>query len=166
MTNSQRKTIAPKTRLRIMKRDNFKCVNCGATPALDPGVYLEIDHFVPFSKGGDETDENFRTLCRACNRGKGNDESLNKAPEIDFLNALDRINPQILVTMADHGHATVVANTEEFSDLVSRNRGLDAYTIVVKPNTISGYHAGFNLGIYTLNDNASAKTNFVIAPRE
>jgi 5-methylcytosine-specific restriction endonuclease McrA len=52
----KRPTITAKTRLRILARDNFKCTNCRATPAIDPIVYLEIDHYVPFSHGVATTD--------------------------------------------------------------------------------------------------------------
>ena len=33
-----------------MKRDNFKCCLCGASPAKDPSIELHIDHIIPYSK--------------------------------------------------------------------------------------------------------------------
>lgn len=56
--------------LHFMKRDNFKCVLCGASPAKDPKIELHIDHIIPWSKGGESTIDNLQTLCSACNLGK------------------------------------------------------------------------------------------------
>lgn len=63
---------APGIRLRmsVLKRDNFKCVLCGRTPATDPSILLEIDHIIPWSKGGQTTIDNLQTLCSLCNNGK------------------------------------------------------------------------------------------------
>jgi len=164
MPERKRPTIAAKTRLRILARDNFKCTNCGAAPSIDPIVYLEIDHYVPFSHGGADEDANYRTLCRLCNRGKGNDEALNKTLDSDLLNRLDRVNPEIAKTMAAHGQAVVVANSEDFAEIQKLNRLFDGYEITLLPNAIMGFRASFNMGIYTLEDNGGAKTNFRIAP--
>ena len=161
----KRPPITPKTRLRIFVRDNFKCTVCGASPAFDTAVRLEIDHHVPFSHGGADEDENYRTLCRQCNQGKGNDEALNKTLDSDLLNRLNRVNPEIVKTMAAHGQAVVVANSEDFAEIQKLNRLFDGYEITLLPNTIMGFHAGFNMGIYTLEDNGGAKINFRIAPR-
>lgn len=54
----------------IMKRDNFKCCKCGASPAKDPSVELHVDHIKPWSKGGETVMENLETLCSKCNHGK------------------------------------------------------------------------------------------------
>lgn len=56
----------------ILDRDKFKCVLCGASPAIDPSCCLHVDHIIPWSKGGKTVKENLRTLCKACNLGKGN----------------------------------------------------------------------------------------------
>lgn len=56
----------------VMKRDRFRCVLCGASPAVDPDCELEIDHIRPYSKGGPTVASNLRTLCRRCNQGRGN----------------------------------------------------------------------------------------------
>ena len=57
-------------RFEIMKRDKFKCVYCGRSPAKDPKIELEIDHIVPWTKGGETVKENLQTLCSECNNGK------------------------------------------------------------------------------------------------
>lgn len=59
-------------RYRILKRDNFKCIQCGRSPALDAGVVLHIDHITPWSDGGQTVMENLQMLCERCNRGKSN----------------------------------------------------------------------------------------------
>ena len=58
-------------RYEVLRRDSFKCQACGRSPATDPGVQLELDHKVPWSKGGLTTPENLMTLCDRCNAGKG-----------------------------------------------------------------------------------------------
>lgn len=63
--------IPLKNRLEVMKRDNFSCVFCGASPALDANVVLHIDHIVAFSRGGDNSIENLQILCDGCNWKKG-----------------------------------------------------------------------------------------------
>ena len=62
-------------RYKVLSRDKFKCVRCGASPATDPTCKLHIDHIIPFSKGGKTTFENLQTLCENCNLGKGNRHS-------------------------------------------------------------------------------------------
>lgn len=62
--------ISLRLRFLVMKRDNFKCCICGRSPANDPSVELHIDHIIPWSKGGETTFDNLRTLCSKCNLGK------------------------------------------------------------------------------------------------
>lgn len=61
-------------RFRVMKRDGFKCILCGASPALNAGCELHIDHVTPWSLGGETVEENLRTLCSNCNLGRSNVE--------------------------------------------------------------------------------------------
>lgn len=62
-----RKGINIQLRYKIMLRDDFKCVLCGATAKDDR---LIIDHKIPVVFGGTNDENNLRTLCRACNHGK------------------------------------------------------------------------------------------------
>lgn len=61
-----------RTRYLVLRRDNYSCCLCGASPAKDPTVELHVDHIIPWSKGGSTELNNLQTLCRDCNLGKGN----------------------------------------------------------------------------------------------
>ncbi len=65
------RSISLALRYRVLVRDKFRCVICGASPAKDGTVELHIDHIYPWSRGGQNTEENLRTLCFKCNLGKG-----------------------------------------------------------------------------------------------
>lgn len=54
----------------VMRRDNFKCKNCGRSPATDPNIILHIDHIKAWANGGETVLENLQTLCSVCNIGK------------------------------------------------------------------------------------------------
>lgn len=66
------RNINLRLRFRVLQRDHFKCVLCGRSPAMEPGLRLEIDHIAPWSQGGLTTEENLRTLCMPCNQGRSN----------------------------------------------------------------------------------------------
>lgn len=55
-------------RNKILRRDGFRCVLCGASEK--DGAKLHVDHIMPVSKGGKTTESNLRTLCERCNFGK------------------------------------------------------------------------------------------------
>jgi len=65
------RSISLSLRYKVLSRDRFRCVICGRTPAKDPSIELHVDHIHPWSKGGQNTEENLRTLCFDCNLGKG-----------------------------------------------------------------------------------------------
>lgn len=67
-----RREISDRQRFRILVRDGFRCQACGASPLLQPGVELHVDHILPWSKGGETVDDNLATKCKQCNLGKGN----------------------------------------------------------------------------------------------
>ena len=64
------RNVSLSLRLKVLNRDNFRCVYCGKSPATHFGTNLHIDHILPFSKGGKSTLENLQTLCEECNLGK------------------------------------------------------------------------------------------------
>lgn len=57
-------------RYQVLVRDRFRCVICGRSPAMHPGVCLHVDHIIPWSKGGATIIANLRALCDDCNLGK------------------------------------------------------------------------------------------------
>jgi hypothetical protein len=73
-TLEKTRTIPLSVRIKVLSRDNFRCVFCGKSPATDIGTKLHIDHVVPFSKGGTNTLENLQTLCEDCNLGKSDND--------------------------------------------------------------------------------------------
>ena len=64
------RTIPLGLRYDILKRDHFKCVLCGDSPATNQKCKLHVDHVKPFSQGGKTVKENLRALCLGCNQGK------------------------------------------------------------------------------------------------
>lgn len=86
-----RPKVHPKTLARIRRevytRDAFTCQVCGWTAIVpedwnsaytlagenSAGIHvsLELDHVLPFSRGGKFTLDNLQTLCNRCNCRKG-----------------------------------------------------------------------------------------------
>ncbi|MDR2808300.1 MAG: HNH endonuclease [Spirochaetaceae bacterium] len=56
--------IPSSVKQKVWERDRGKCVQCGSQ------IDLEYDHDIPFSKGGSNSVDNVRLLCRKCNRSK------------------------------------------------------------------------------------------------
>jgi len=63
----KRRKVSNGLRYKILKRDSFCCILCGASGRDDE---LQVDHIIPIAKGGNNSEENLRTLCRRCNSGK------------------------------------------------------------------------------------------------
>ena len=64
------RTINWRIRFIVMRRDNFKCKNCGRSPATDQNIILHVDHIKAWANGGETVLENLQTLCSICNIGK------------------------------------------------------------------------------------------------
>jgi hypothetical protein len=64
------RTIKLGLRYDVLRRDHFRCVTCGRSPATDLGCHLHVDHIKPFSAGGLTVIDNLQTLCEGCNLGK------------------------------------------------------------------------------------------------
>src|SRR3989338_5249978 len=71
--DTQHKTtrgVNERLRFIVMRRDNFKCKNCGRSPATDSSIILHVDHIKAWANGGETVLENLQTLCSVCNIGK------------------------------------------------------------------------------------------------
>lgn len=66
--SSLREAIPAQLRYRVLQRDSFRCQYCGRS-ARD-GATLHLDHVVPYSAGGETTEDNLITACEQCNLGK------------------------------------------------------------------------------------------------
>lgn len=62
------RNISNSTIIRVARRDNNTCQICGRI-LLDREI--EIDHIIPFSRGGTSDETNLRVTCLDCNRKKG-----------------------------------------------------------------------------------------------
>lgn len=54
------KPITQRLKRRVLTRDGFACVACGATG------FLEVAHIRPYRENGDNSLGNLRTLCHDC----------------------------------------------------------------------------------------------------
>lgn len=59
-----RKSFSSSLRLKVYKRDSYKCVYCNSSEDLS------LDHIHPVSMGGSNDEDNLQTLCMPCNRTK------------------------------------------------------------------------------------------------
>ena len=57
----------PARRERVFRRDGFRCVYCGGVFDVED---LTLDHVQPRVRGGDGSEGNLVTACRACNTAK------------------------------------------------------------------------------------------------
>ena len=62
------RSISHSTIIRVARRDNNTCQVCGKI-LLDRDI--EIDHIIPYSRGGTSDESNLRVTCLECNRKKG-----------------------------------------------------------------------------------------------
>jgi len=69
---------------KVWARDGFRCLYCGR-PMGD--VTLTIDHFIPIESGGGNDPSNLISVCRKCNKTKGNQspEDYCRAQGLDFV---------------------------------------------------------------------------------
>jgi 5-methylcytosine-specific restriction endonuclease McrA len=66
----ERAKLSAGLRFIILKRDGFRCQQCGASAVEDNFIKLEVDHKVPVSAWGRTEESNLWTLCVPCNKGK------------------------------------------------------------------------------------------------
>jgi hypothetical protein len=63
------KAPTPKHRMRILKRDNFRCRICGRSANDYVDLELHVHHIRPWVAGGVTDDSNLITLCHTCHNG-------------------------------------------------------------------------------------------------
>lgn len=68
-TKPRRSPLSAGFRHEVFSRDNYRCLECGAT---NMDRILEVDHIIPVSQGGTDEMKNLQTLCIICNRAKAN----------------------------------------------------------------------------------------------
>lgn len=62
--------IRPAKRLAIYLRDGLACCYCGE--GVEDGAKLTLDHLLPHSQGGSNSEGNLVTACHRCNSARGN----------------------------------------------------------------------------------------------
>ncbi len=67
--NKFNRAANPKLRMKILKRDNFRCKVCGSSPQNNEHVELHLHHITPHSVGGLTEEKNLITLCHTCHKG-------------------------------------------------------------------------------------------------
>jgi hypothetical protein len=62
---------APKLRMKVLKRDGFRCRLCGRNPDNCVDVELHVHHIRPFGKPSEGVthEDNLITLCHTCHKG-------------------------------------------------------------------------------------------------
>lgn len=79
--------VTESQRTRIYERDGWTCQICGNTAATeyrhDDPMSPTLDHIVPRSKGGPDTDENLRLAHAVCNSHRGTETVVNWRERLD-----------------------------------------------------------------------------------
>ncbi|MCI0435620.1 MAG: HNH endonuclease [Gemmatimonadetes bacterium] len=99
-------------RLRIFRRDGFRCVYCGAV--CEPDL-LTLDHVEPRIKGGDRSGGNLVTCCRVCNQEKGGEPAwawLSRQPDrrANFLMYATAVWPRLRRAVEQAARSTRAAS--------------------------------------------------------
>ena len=64
-----RRTPTPKLRMKILRRDDYRCRICGRRAEDNTDIELHVHHFIPWSMGGLTEGTNLITLCHTCHNG-------------------------------------------------------------------------------------------------
>jgi hypothetical protein len=65
----KRQNISEKLREKVRKLAQYRCGYCLFSEIYSPTIF-QIDHIIPFSKGGTNDEANLWLLCETCNRAK------------------------------------------------------------------------------------------------
>ena len=99
----------PLKRNGIFERDEYRCVYCGEQFPADE---LTLDHVQPRVRGGDRSEGNLVTACRACNTLKGHAAaecvSLTNTPiaRENFFRYAVHVWPRLLRDLAERARRT------------------------------------------------------------
>ena len=52
----------------VKKRDGYRCIFCKAPEDSKNGVFHDVHHIIPLSRGGTTTKSNLGTTCKTCHR--------------------------------------------------------------------------------------------------
>ena len=64
-----RRAPTPMLRMKILKRDGYRCRICGRRAEDNTDIELHVHHFIPWSMGGLTEETNLVTLCHTCHNG-------------------------------------------------------------------------------------------------
>lgn len=86
---------------KIWARDNFQCLTCGKKMG---DVQLTVDHWIPLELGGENNETNYISMCRKCNKYKGNihpekwcvDNGLEYELYVGYLNKTNHHSPDFI----------------------------------------------------------------------
>jgi hypothetical protein len=65
----QRRAPDRKLRMKVLKRDGYRCVVCGRRPADHVDLELHVHHLIPWRMHGPTAEDNLVTLCGTCHKG-------------------------------------------------------------------------------------------------
>ncbi len=97
-----------KTRMIILKRDNYRCKVCGRSPENHVDIELHVHHIHPWGEGGVTEEDNLITLCNTCHDG------LDPHFETDLF-PLIGIQPYVNIIKADPNYVVGVVNYRKVS---------------------------------------------------
>jgi len=93
------RTVPRDVMLKVVRRDGQICQRC-FQPV--PDNQIELDHVIPFAKGGATTVDNLRLVCRDCNRKKR--DTLSDLLASDFVELLEAKRKRRRRKKADGAH--------------------------------------------------------------
>ena len=90
-------------RRRILERDGYACIYCGASIADNPEVAFHVDHVIPLARGGTDAIGNLVTACHHCNTSKG-DKMLDAMTQESILREVAKRNKEQGIDGGEHLH--------------------------------------------------------------
>lgn len=140
-------------RERVIRRANGCCEYCFSPAQYSPEVFPEVfeeEHIVPVSAGGQTILGNLALACPACNRYKGNRQTVID-PETDRLAPI--FNPRFQVW---HNHFRWSSNLEEIIGVTPTGRGTADMLRINRPSAKHFRSSLRTLGIHPARGNRSA----------